>query len=162
MNKIEVSLSEEAEHAISKIVTKICYEASESNYLALIPTIISDKINIHNCISKQNMIQLEKITYTHPANKLAVKLLKLCMEENTNPRDLLDELFSLDISLEVICLELEIFLRFCDVANKEALEVMLYLRLQNESFNGTSEIQRRLANHMYEIRCNDSSVSNDI
>ncbi len=39
---------------------------------------------------------------------------------------------------------------------------MLYLRLQNESFNGTSEIQRRLANHMYEIRCNDSSVSNDI
>ena len=108
------------------------------------------------------LFRSEKITYTHPANKLAVKLLKLCMEENTNPRDLLDELFSLDISLEVICLELEIFLRFCDVANKEALEVMLYLRLQNESFNGTSEIQRRLANHMYEIRCNDSSVSNDI
>ena len=155
-------MPEEIERAISKIVTKICYEASESNYLALIPTIISDKINIHNCISKQNMIQLEKITYTHPANKLAVKLLKLCMEENTNPSDLLDELFSLDISREVICLELEIFLRFCDVANREALEVMLYLRLQNESFNGKSEIQKRLANHMYEIRCNDSSVSSDI
>lgn len=153
---------EEIERAISKIIAKICYDASESNYLALIPTIISGKINIHNCISKQNMIQLEKITYTHPANKLAVKLLKLCMEENTNPRDLLDELFSLDISREVICLELEIFLRFCDVANREALEVMLYLRLQNESFNGKSEIQKRLANHMYEIRCNDSSVSSDI
>lgn len=153
---------EEIERAISKIIAKICYDASESNYLALIPTIISDKINIHNCISKQNMIQLEKITYTHPANKLAVKLLKLCMEENTNPRDLLDELFSLDISREVICLELEIFLRFCDVANREALEVMLYLHLQNESFNGKSEIQKRLANHMYEIRCNDSSISSDI
>lgn len=155
-------MPEEIERAISKIVAKICYEASESNYLALIPTIISDRINIHNCISKQNMIQLEKISYTHPANKLAVKLLKLCMEENTNPGALLNELFSFDISLEVICLELEIFLRFCDVANKEALEVMLYLRLQNESFNGKSEIQKRLANHLYEIRCNVSSVSSDI
>lgn len=153
---------EEIERAISKIIAKICYDASESNYLALIPTIITDRINIHNCISKQNMIQLERITYTHPANILAVKLLKLCMEENINPRDSLDEVFSCDISREVICLELEIFLRFCDVANKEALEVMLYLRLQNESFNGKSEIQKRLANHLYEIRCNVSSVSSDI
>lgn len=155
-------MPEEIERAISKIVAKICYEASESNYLALIPTIISDKINIHNCISKQNMIQLEKISYTHPANKLAVKLLKLCMEENTNPGDLLDQIFSCNISSEVIYLELEIFLRFCDVANKEALQVILYLRLQNESFSGKSAIQSRLVNHMYEIRCNDSSVSSDI
>lgn len=150
--------SEEIELAISKIITKICYDANESDYLSLIPTIINDKADIHKCISKLNIMQIEKIFYSHPANKLTVKLLKLCMEENENPKDSLEEIFSCDLSPEIIYLELEIFLRYCNVANKEVLQVMVYMRLQDENFNGRFAIQRRLLRDMYEMRCNDNSV----
>lgn len=148
--------SGEIELAISKIITKICYDARESNYLSLIPTIINDKVDIYKCISKLNIMQIEKIFYRHSANKLTVKLLKLCMEENSNPKDLLDEVFSCNLSPEIIYLELEIFLRYCNMANKEALYVMVYMRLQDENFNEKSVIQGRLLHDMYEMRCNNN------
>lgn len=44
--------------------------------------------------------------------------------------------------------------RYCEVENKEKLWVKVYLRLENEDFQGCKQIRNRMMNDMIEEKCN--------
>lgn len=140
--------------AISNIVSKIIYESKESNYLSIIPTLIAEPIDIRKCISENEMQELGQITYCVGANLLTMKLLKMCMDKNEKPGEVLDGFLSCDVPRNIVYREIEIMLRYCPVTNKEKLWVETYLRLKKEDFEESGQICQRIMDDMMEMKCN--------
>ncbi len=157
INKIQsdtIIYKEILEKYISSVVSKMILDAKESSYLSIIPTLISKPVDIRKCISENQMRELEQLEYSVGANLLTVKLLKMCMSNDNAPDQLFGELFQCDISREVVYLELETMLRYCMVQNKEKLWVEMYLRLEDEEFEESGAIRKRILNDMIEAKCN--------
>lgn len=139
--------------AISSIIGKIIYDSKESNYLSIIPTLISEPIDIRRCISENEMQELEQIAYSVGANLLTMRLLKMCMDKNDSPDKILDGFLACDVPRNIVYREIEIMLRYCPVENKEKLWVETYLRLEKEDFEECGQIRQGVMDDMMEAKC---------
>lgn len=149
-------LSEDLEKIIGSIISKIINDVKESNYLSLIPTLVNEPIDVRKCISENDMKELEQIEYSVGANLLTMKLLGMCMSDNTAPKEVIEDILSCAVERRIIYLELEIMLRYCVVRNKEKLWVEMYLRLEKENFDKSSQIKKRIIDDMIEAKSNTS------
>ncbi len=145
---------EEMRNIIGSIIAKVVYEEKESGYLSMIPIIINyaigiiDIIDIRTCISEHDLEILKKIEYARGANLLAVKLLNLCMNDNSQPGKVIQDILACNVSHKIIFLELKSMLFGCQVKNKEKLYVEMYFRLVEEEFDDRKELQIRVVEHM--------------
>jgi len=149
------------EKAIGSIKSKLICDGKDNGYLALIPSLVTEPVNIRKYISEHTMKELEQIAYSSGISLLAMKILKMCMSENERPGDILDDLFRCAVSRKLIYLELERMLRYCSVRNKEKFWVEMYLRLEDEDFEEKCQIRKRILNDMMEDKCNASKCSID-
>lgn len=139
---------------IGSIVAKVVYEEKESGYLSITPIIINYAIgivgilDIRTCISEHDLEILKKIEYARGANLLAVKFLNLCMDDNSQPGKVIQDILTCNVSHKIIFLELESILFGCQVKNKEKLYLEMYLRLEEEEFDDRKELQKRVMEHM--------------
>ena len=145
---------EEMRNIIGSIVAKVVYEEKESGYLSMIPIIINYAIgivgilDIRTCISEHDLEILKKIEYARSVNLLVVKLLNLCMDDNGQPGKVIQDILACNVSHKIIFLELESILYWCQVKNKEKLYVEMYLRLEEEKFDGRENLQKMVMAHM--------------
>ncbi len=144
--------AEEAETIIGNIIHKVIYEAEESSYLALIPWLIDDKTDLKRCISGNDLKQLCQTDCRSESNRLTVKLLRMCLEENREPGRVVEEILQTGVPRAVIFTELENMLHFCEAENKEKLWVRTYLELMDETFAGSGELRGRILGDMAELR----------
>ena len=124
--------------------------------MSLIPTLVNEPIDVRKCISENDVKELEQIEYSVGANLLTMKLLRMCMSDNTAPKEVLEDILSCAVERRIIYLELEIMLRYCVVRNKEKLWVEMYLRLEKENFDKSSQIKNRIIDDMIEAKSNAS------
>lgn len=146
--------TETLQKAIGNIIGKIIYDSKESNYLAIIPTLVNQPIDITKCVSENEIQELEQITYCVGANLLTMRLLKMCMDKNERPGKVLDSFLECDVLRNIVYKEIEIILRYCPVQNKEKLWVETYLRLEKEDFEESGQICQRIMDDMMEMKCN--------
>lgn len=151
---IEWMGAEELQNILRNIIGKVLYEEQENSYLTLIPLLIDERIDVRRCISDSDMKKLNEIEYSVGANMLAVKLLQMCLGQNENPGEIIEEMFSVNVPSKAIYMELANMFRYCEVENKEKLWVKVYLRLENEDFQGCKQIRNRMMNDMIEEKCN--------
>lgn len=144
--------TEVLEKAIGSIISKLVCDGKESNYLSIIPTWINESIDIKKCISENDMRELEQIEYSVGANLLAMKLLRMCMNENEMPGELLEDLLKCDVPRKIIYWELEKMLRYCTVKNKEKIWVEMYLKLEKDDFDRSWKIKEGIINDMIEAK----------
>lgn len=144
---------EELENAIGDIVHKVLYDEKENNYLSMIPFFIERKINIRKCITEADMRNLEQMEYTVEANLLAVKLLRMCVYENENPEEVLEDILSCSVLRKTMYEELENMLYYCDIENREGLLTGLYWKLEGEDFEEKQEMGDRILNFILEQKC---------
>lgn len=142
------------EKAIGSIVSRLVCDGKENSYLSVIPILIDEPIDIRKCISEHAVRELEQLEYSVGANLLTMKLLKMCMDENSMPGEFLDDLLKCDVPREYIYWELEKMLRYCGVKNKEKLWVEMYLRLKEEEFRGDWLIRKGILDDMIEAKSN--------
>ena len=152
--ELECIGTEELESIIKAIVVKLIYEAKENNYLSIIPFIVTERIDLKRCISKTDIRELEKIEYSVATNVFSVKLLRMCIEDNENPKDLIEDILKCKLKHRIIFWGLERVLHYCKVENKENLLVEAYLSLTNEKFEGSQQISNRMLEDMMEVKCN--------
>ncbi|MDE6968927.1 MAG: hypothetical protein K2P69_04035, partial [Eubacterium sp.] len=122
------------EKAIGSVISKLICDGKDNGYLALIPSLVAEPVNIRKYISEYTMKELEQMEYSSGVSLLAMKILKMCISENERPGDILDDLFRCAVSRKLIYMELERMLRYCSAGNKEKFWVEMYLRLEDEDF----------------------------
>ena len=144
--------TEVLEKAIGSIISKLVCDGKESNYLSIIPTWINESIDIKKCISENDMRELEQLEYSVGANLLTMKLLRMCMNENEMPGELLEDLLRCDVPREIVYWELEKVLRYCTVKNKEKIWVEMYLKLEKDDFDRSWKIKEGIINDMIEAK----------
>ena len=144
---------EELQNIISNIVDKLTYDEKESSYLSIIPLLIHMKIDLRNCLTERDMKILDQIECTVDANMLSMKLLRMCMTENEDAYQLIEEMLAVNMPHKAIFMELENMLRYCKVENKEKIWVAAHQKLENEEFEGCQQIRNRIMNDMMEARC---------
>lgn len=141
-----------AERAIGSVVSKILCDGAENGYLALLPTLIQEPVDIRKCISENDRTELERIEYSEAANLLSWKLLQMCMDGNERPEKQIDEFLSCGVPRYYVYRELETMLRYCRVRNKEKFRVETCLRLEKENFAQRGQIRRRILQDMMEAK----------
>jgi hypothetical protein len=142
---------EEMRNIIGSIIAKVVYEEKESGYLSMIPIIINYAIgiiDIRTCISEHDLEILKKIEYARSANLMAIKLLNLCMDDNSQPGKVIQDILACNVSHKIIFLQLESILFRCQVKNKEKLYVEMYFRLEEEEFDGRENLQKMVMARM--------------
>lgn len=148
----------ELENIVGSIVRKALYDAKESNYLSMIPLIICDRVDLKRCITANDIKELGQLEYRIETNSLSVKLLRMCIDENAVPCDVINNILHCDIPRKVLFSELQNMLHYCKMENKERLQVEMYLRLENENFDGIQRIRQSVINDMIETKCNECRV----
>lgn len=144
----------ELENIIGSIITKLIYETKETNYLSIIPYLITEKIDIRRCVSKNDMKELRKIEYSVAANIFSIKLLQMCIEKNEKPKEIVEDILKCKLQHRIIFWGLERVLHHCKVENKENLLVEVYFKLIDENFEGSHQIRNKVLEDMMEVKCN--------
>ena len=117
----------------------------------MIPIIINYEIgiiDIRTCISEHDLEILKKIEYARSANLMAIKLLNLCMDDNSQPGKVIQDILACNVSHKIIFLQLESILFRFQVKNKEKLYVEMYFRLEEEEFDGRENLQKMVMARM--------------
>lgn len=144
------------EAALSNIVKWTVSNLQENTYLQLLTLFLREAPRIAEYISPYELGELESIVYTDDKNKLGVLLLKMCIGEENNREELMDNILALDMERKTIYTA--VIRTLCGISTKDGEEMLClnYILLEKEKFQERSALQNRIINEFYERKSNET------